>query len=204
MNIAQLKRRIVIHFTLYLLLFSSFLLLLIYIIISNGKVHRENQNTIKKIHSINLQIIETQKKEVMLNKNLNLWQKISSSGLRRNRYITHLNFELSQMYKKHSMLNPEISISVPEEVEMFHGSKHTRVVKNKVTLSFSTLSDKHIFSFLQSIPSLTGYVMIKSLVLNKEKNFDTITINKILNGEIIEMVRANIIFDWYIVLKNEN
>ncbi len=42
--------------------------------------------------------------------------------------------------------------------------------------------------------------MIKSLILNKERNIDTATMNQILNGNMIETVRANIVFDWYTIL----
>ncbi|EEH12565.1 hypothetical protein WUni_000380, partial [Wolbachia endosymbiont of Muscidifurax uniraptor] len=65
---------------------------------------------------------------------------------------------------------------------------------------FSSISDKHIFLFLQSIPNLPGYVMIKSLILNKQRNIDAATMNQILNGNMIEIVRANIVFDWYTIL----
>ncbi|MBV2145517.1 MAG: hypothetical protein KTM48_02120, partial [Wolbachia endosymbiont of Pissodes strobi] len=61
-------------------------------------------------------------------------------------------------------------------------------------------SDKHIFLFLQSIPNLPGYVMIKSLILNKQRNIDAATMNQILNGNMIEIVRVNIVFDWYTIL----
>ncbi len=42
--------------------------------------------------------------------------------------------------------------------------------------------------------------MIKSLILNKQRNIDAATMNQILNGNMIEIVRANIVFDWYTIL----
>jgi len=69
-----------------------------------------------------------------------------------------------------------------------------------VVLNLSSISDKHIFLFLQSIPNLPGYVMIKSLILNKQRNIDAATMNQILNGNMIEIVRVNIVFDWYTIL----
>ncbi|MDR2831312.1 MAG: hypothetical protein LBV62_00085 [Rickettsiales bacterium] len=200
MTIFQLKRRVAIQFILYLLLSVGLIGLLTYVVIYSNKVYNKNQIAIDKIRSINLQIAEVQKKEVVLNKNLDLWKKISFSNLHSSRYIANLNFELSRLYKKYFILEPEISISIPEEIDIPYKSEQTKVIKSEVTLNLSSISDKHIFLFLQSIPRLPGYVMIKSLVLNKAKNIDTITVDQILNGNMVEIVRANMVFDWYTLL----
>ncbi|MDN5248447.1 MAG: hypothetical protein QWI36_04915 [Wolbachia endosymbiont of Tyrophagus putrescentiae] len=178
--------------------------LLACVFVYNKKVYSRNQDTIDRIHFINSQIIEAHEREVVFNKYLDLWQRVSSSSLHSSKYISNLSLELKRLYRKYSMLSPEMSISVPEEVEIQHIGKHTKVIKSKVTLSFSAVSDKHIFLFLQSIPSLPGYVMIKSLVLNKQRNIDTVIMHQISNGDMVEVVRANIVFDWYTVLKNED
>ncbi|WP_264705396.1 hypothetical protein [Wolbachia endosymbiont (group A) of Gymnosoma rotundatum] len=200
MTISQLKRKATIQFISYLLLSVGLIGLLTYVVIYNEKIYNKNQIAIDKIRSINLQITGIQKKEVILNKNLDLWKKISSSNLHSSRYIANLNFELSKLYKKYYILEPEISISIPEEVELHNKSERTKVIKSEVVLNLSSISDKHIFLFLQSIPSLPGYVMIKSLILNKQRNIDAATMNQILNGNMIEIVRANIVFDWYTIL----
>ncbi|MBA8757049.1 MULTISPECIES: hypothetical protein [Wolbachia] len=200
MTISQLKRKATIQFISYLLLSVGLIGLLTYVVIYNEKIYNKNQIAIDKIRSINLQITGIQKKEVVLNKNLDLWKKISSSNLRSSRYIANLNFELSKLYKKYYILEPEISISIPEEVELHNKSERTKVIKSEVILNLSSISDKHIFLFLQSIPNLPGYVMIKSLILNKQRNIDAATMNQILNGNMIEIVRANIVFDWYTIL----
>ncbi|KLT22489.1 hypothetical protein wVul_0854 [Wolbachia endosymbiont of Armadillidium vulgare str. wVulC] len=200
MTISQLKRKATIQFISYLLLSVGLIGLLTYVIIYNEKVYNKNQIAIDKIRSINLQITGIQKKEVVLNKNLDLWKKISSSNLHSSRYIANLNFELSRLYKKYYILEPEISISIPEEVELHNKSERTKVIKSEVVLNLSSISDKHIFLFLQSIPNLPGYVMIKSFILNKQRNIDAATMNQILNGNMIEIVRANIVFDWYTIL----
>ncbi|QOD38312.1 hypothetical protein [Candidatus Wolbachia massiliensis] len=200
MTISQLKKKVTVQLIVYLLLSVGLIGLLTYIVVYNQKVYNKNQNIINEIRSINLRITEVQKKEVVLSKNLDLWKKISSSNLHSSRYIANLNFELSKLYKKYYILEPEISISIPEEVELHNKSEHTKVIKSEVTLNLSSISDKHIFLFLQSVPSLPGYVMIKSLILNKEKNIDAATMNQILNGNMIEIVRANIVFDWYTIL----
>ncbi|WP_425386527.1 hypothetical protein [Wolbachia endosymbiont (group A) of Barypeithes pellucidus] len=200
MTISQLKRKATIQFISYLLLSVGLIGLLTYVIIYNEKVYNKNQIAIDKTRFINLQITGIQKKEVVLNKNLDLWKKISSSNLHSSRYIANLNFELSKLYKKYYILEPEISISIPEEVELHNKSERTKVIKSEVALNLSSISDKHIFLFLQSIPNLPGYVMIKSLILNKQRNIDAATMNQILNGNMIEIVRANIVFDWYTIL----
>ncbi|WP_353277856.1 hypothetical protein [Wolbachia endosymbiont (group A) of Agelastica alni] len=200
MTISQLKRKATIQFISYLLLSVGLIGLLTYVVIYNEKVYNKNQIAIDKIRSINLQITGIQKKEVVLNKNLDLWKKISSSNLHSSRYIANLNFELSRLYKKYYILEPEISISIPEEVELHNRSERTKVIKSEVVLNLSSISDKHIFLFLQSIPNLPGYVMIKSLILNKQRNIDAATMNQILNGNMIEIVRVNIVFDWYTIL----
>ncbi|MDE5057265.1 hypothetical protein OZD61_00360 [Wolbachia endosymbiont of Drosophila bocki] len=200
MTISQLKRKATIQFISYLLLSVGLIGLLTYVVIYNEKIYNKNQIAIDKIRSINLQITGIQKKEVVLNKNLDLWKKISSSNLHSSRYIANLNFELSKLYKKYYILEPEISISIPEEVEPHNKSERTKVIKSEVVLNLSSISDKHIFLFLQSIPNLPGYVMIKSLILNKQRNIDAATMNQILNGNMIEIVRANIVFDWYTIL----
>ncbi|QTP62290.1 MULTISPECIES: hypothetical protein [unclassified Wolbachia] len=200
MTISQLKRKATIQFISYLLLSVGLIGLLTYVVIYNEKIYNKNQIAINKIRSINLQITGIQKKEVVLNKNLDLWKKISSSNLHSSRYIANLNFELSKLYKKYYILEPEISISIPEEVELHNKSERTKVIKSEVVLNLSSISDKHIFLFLQSIPNLPGYVMIKSLILNKQRNIDAATMNQILNGNMIEIVRANIVFDWYTIL----
>ncbi|MDE5065294.1 MULTISPECIES: hypothetical protein [Wolbachia] len=200
MTISQLKRKATIQFISYLLLSVGLIGLLTYVVIYNEKIYNKNQIAIDKIRSINLQITGIQKKEVVLNKNLDLWKKISSSNLHSSRYIANLNFELSELYKKYYILEPEISISIPEEVELHNKSERTKVIKSEVILNLSSISDKHIFLFLQSIPNLPGYVMIKSLILNKQRNIDAATMNQILNGNMIEIVRANIVFDWYTIL----
>ncbi|WP_395462571.1 hypothetical protein [Wolbachia endosymbiont (group A) of Nomada rufipes] len=200
MTISQLKRKATIQFISYLLLSVGLIGLLTYVVIYNEKIYNKNQIAIDKIRSINLQITGIQKKEVVLNKNLDLWKKISSSNLHSSRYIANLNFELSKLYKKYYILEPEISISIPEEVELHNKSELTKVIKSEVVLNLSSISDKHIFLFLQSIPNLPGYVMIKSLILNKQRNIDAATMNQILNGNMIEIVRANIVFDWYTIL----
>lgn len=200
MTISQLKRKATIQFISCLLLSVGLIGLLTYVVIYNEKVYNKNQIAIDKIRSINLQITGIQKKEVVLNKNLDLWKKISSSNLHSSRYISNLNFELSRLYKKYYILEPEISISIPEEVELHNKSERTKVIKSEVVLNLSSISDKHIFLFLQSIPNLPGYVMIKSLILNKQRNIDAATMNQILNGNMIEIVRVNIVFDWYTIL----
>ncbi|MFP3017206.1 MAG: hypothetical protein ACEY3H_06670 [Wolbachia sp.] len=200
MTISQLKRKATIQFISYLLLSVGLIGLLTYVVIYNEKVYNKNQIAIDKIRSINLQITGIQKKEVVLNKNLDLWKKISSSNLHSSRYIANLNFELSKLYKKYYILEPEISISIPEEVELHNKSERTKVIKSEVVLNLSSISDKHIFLFLQSIPNLPGYVMIKSLILNKQRNIDAATMNQILNGNMIEIVRVNIVFYWYTIL----
>lgn len=200
MTISQLKRKATIQFISCLLLSVGLIGLLTYVVIYNEKIYNKNQIAIDKIRSINLQITGIQKKEVVLNKNLDLWKKISSSNLHSSRYIANLNFELSKLYKKYYILEPEISISIPEEVELHNKSERTKVIKSEVVLNLSSISDKHIFLFLQSIPNLPGYVMIKSLILNKQRNIDAATMNQILNGNMIEIVRVNIVFDWYTIL----
>ncbi|MDX5526656.1 MAG: hypothetical protein O7167_02060 [Wolbachia endosymbiont of Andrena nigroaenea] len=200
MTISQLKRKATIQFISYLLLSVGLIGLLTYVVIYNEKVYNKNQIAIDKIRSMNLQITGIQKKEVVLNKNLDLWKKISSSNLHSSRYIANLNFELSRLYKKYYILEPEISISIPEEVELHNKSERTKVIKSEVVLNLSSISDKHIFLFLQSIPNLPGYVMIKSLILNKQRNIDAAAMNQILNGNMIEIVRVNIVFDWYTIL----
>lgn len=184
----------------YLLISFGLTGLLTYVIVCNNGIYRKNQNFIDKIRFINSQIIEIQKKEIVLNKNLNLWKKVSSSSIHSSRYIANLNFELNKLYKKYFILEPEIFISTPEEINMPYKSEHTKVIKSEVHLNFSSITDKHIFLFLQSIPRLPGYVMIKSIVINKVKNIDIPTVNQVLNGNMIEVVRANMIFDWYILL----
>lgn len=42
--------------------------------------------------------------------------------------------------------------------------------------------------------------MIRSLTLNKQRNIDYAAINQILSGNMIEIVRASIVFDWYTIL----
>ncbi len=200
MTISQLKRKATIQFISYLLLSVGLIGLLTYVVIYNEKVYNKNQIAIDKMRSINLQITGIQKKEVVLNKNLDLRKKISSSNLHSSRYIANLNFELSRLYKKYYILEPEISISIPEEVELHNKSERTKVIKSEVVLNLSSISDKHIFLFLQSIPNLPGYVMIKSLILNKQRNIDAAAMNQILSGNMIEIVRANIVFDWYTIL----
>ncbi|WP_338406172.1 MULTISPECIES: hypothetical protein [unclassified Wolbachia] len=200
MTIFQLKRRVATQLILYLLLSVGLIGLLTYVVIYNEKIYNKNQIEIDKIRFINLQITEIQKKEVILNKNLDLWKKISSSNLHSSRYIANLNFELNRLYKKYYILEPEISISIPEEVELHNKSERTKVIKSEVALNLSSISDKHIFLFLQSIPNLPGYVMIKSLILNKQRNIDAAAMNQILSGNMIEIVRANIVFDWYTIL----
>ncbi|WP_265014972.1 hypothetical protein [Wolbachia endosymbiont (group B) of Camptogramma bilineatum] len=200
MTISQLKRKATIQCIYYLLLSIVLIGLSTCFIIYNKKVYNKNQTAAEEIRSINLQIIEIQKKEVVLNKNLDLWKRISSSNLHSSRYITNLNFELNKLYKKHYMLEPEISISIPEEAELHNKSEHKKVIRSEVVLSLSSISDKHIFLFLQSIPNLPGYVMIRSLTLNKQRNIDAKVINQILSGNMIEIVRASIVFDWYTIL----
>ncbi|MCA4774027.1 hypothetical protein [Wolbachia endosymbiont of Mansonella perstans] len=199
MTIFQLKKRVAIQLVFYFLLSVGLIGMLTCVVIYSKKVHSKSQNAIDEIRSINLQITEVQKKEVVLNKNLDLWKRISSSSLHSSRYIANLNFELGKLYKKYYILEPEISISIPEEVKLHSENEHTKVIKSEVTLNFSSISDKHIFLFLQSIPNLPGYVTIKSLVLNKERNIDAVTMNQILNGNMIEIVRANMVFDWYTI-----
>ncbi|APR99086.1 hypothetical protein [Wolbachia endosymbiont of Folsomia candida] len=200
MTILQLKRKTTIQLILYLLLSALLVASLAYVIIYDREVYNKNHGNIDKIRSINLQITEIRKKELILNRNLDLWKKISSSNLHSSRYVANLNFELSRLYKKYYILEPEISISIPKEIDIHHKSKRAKVIKSEVTLNLSSISDKHIFLFLQSVPSLPGYVMIKSLTLNKERNIDATTMNQILNGNMIEIVRANIVFDWYTIL----
>jgi hypothetical protein len=200
MIISKIKRKVLLQFASYLLLSIILIGLLAYVMIHNQEIYNRNQSAIDKIRFINLQITEIQKKEIILNRNLDLWKKISSSNLHSNGYIANLNFELNRLYKKYCILEPEISISIPEEVDIPYKNKSTKVIRSKVTLNLSSISDKHIFLFLQSIPRLPGYVMIKSLSLNKVRNIDTETVNHILNGNMMEMVRANMVFDWYILL----
>ncbi|MGL9758320.1 MAG: hypothetical protein ACR5LA_05750 [Wolbachia sp.] len=114
MTISQLKRKATIQLISYLLLSVGLIGLLISVVIYNEKIYNKNQIVTDKIRSINLQITGIQKKEVILNKNLDLWKKISSSNLHSGRYIANLNFELSKLYKKYYILKPEISISIPE------------------------------------------------------------------------------------------
>ncbi|MBV0899911.1 MAG: hypothetical protein KTV77_04135 [Wolbachia endosymbiont of Fragariocoptes setiger] len=201
MKTYKLKRKVTFRFLLYCLLLSILVLLLVFNIIYSKSIYRKNKSVIDRIKLTNLQIVAAQNKEVKISKYVDLWQKISS--LNGNSYISDLNFELDVLYKKYFILDPEISISAPEDVEISYSSEYMRVVKSKVVLSFSSVSDKHIFLFLQSIPSLSGYVMIKSLRLSKEKDIDNVTMMHISNGDMIATVNANITFDWYTVLKNE-
>lgn len=200
MIISQLKRKAAIHFISYLSLSIVLIGLSTCFIIYNKKVYNKNQVAIEEIRSINLQITEIQKKEVILNKNLDLWKRIPSSNLHSSRYIANLNFELNKLYKRYYILEPEISISIPEEARFHSKNERTKVIRSEVVLSLSSISDKHIFFFLQSIPNLPGYVMIRSLTLNKQRNIDAAIINQILSGNMIEIVRASIVFDWYTIL----
>ncbi len=75
MTISQLKRKATIQFISYLLLSVGLIGLLTYVVIYNEKIYNKNQIAIDKIRSINLQITGIQKKEVVLNKNLDLWKK---------------------------------------------------------------------------------------------------------------------------------
>lgn len=200
MTISQLKRKAKIQCIYYLLLSIVLIGLSTCFIIYNKKVYNKNQVAIEEIRSINLLITEIQKKEVILNKNLDLWKRISSSNLHSSRYIANLNFELNKLYKRYYILEPEISISIPEEAGLHSKNERTKVIRSEVVLSLSSISDKHIFFFLQSIPNLPGYVMIRSLTLNKQRNIDAAVINQILSGNMIEIVRASIVFDWYTIL----
>ncbi|OEY87018.1 hypothetical protein BIY23_00825 [Wolbachia pipientis] len=205
MTLYQLKKEVAIQLGLYILLSVILIISLVYIVIYNKAICSKNQNIIDGIDRINFRILEvhneTDKKESLLNKYSDLWKRISFSHYK---YIVNLDFKLNSLYKKYCILSPEIYVAVPEDVEISYISKYTKVVKRKVNLSFSAISDKHVFLFLKSVPSLPGYVMIKSLILSKEKDLDTMVINQILNGDMIETIRANVVFDWYTILKNEN
>ena len=201
MKTYTLKKKVTLRFLLYCLLLSILVLFLVFNIVYSKNIYRKNKSIINRIKLTNSQIVVALNKEVKISKYVDLWQKISS--LNGNSYISDLNFELDVLYKKYFILNPEISISAPEDVEVSYSSEYMRVVKSKVVLGFSSVSDKHIFLFLQSIPSLSGYAMIKSLKLSKEKDIDHVTMMHISNGEMIATVKANITFDWYTILKNE-
>ncbi len=204
MTVSQLKKKVTMRLGFYILFSGILIIFLACIIIYNKTVHSKNQNIFTKIDCIRSQIIrvheETDKKESLLNKYSDLWRRVS--------YLNdkNLDFELNNLYKKYCILNPELYMTVQEDVEIPYISKYikkyTKIVKRKVNLSFSAVSDKHIFLFLKSVPSLPGYVMMQSLVLIKEKELDTVVMDQILNGVMIETVRANIVFDWYTILRN--
>jgi len=72
------------------------------------------------------------------------------------------------------------------------------VVTTEVSLSFSALSDAHIFNFIKAMQlHFPGYVQLTSLSLVRNQNIDPSIIQDILDGNAPEMVSGSLDFRWW-------
>ncbi len=78
---------------------------------------------------------------------------------------------------------------------------HTISLRPATKINFSTITDMHGFSFVQTFAkSLSGIVEITALkIASKNKPLDAAALSQISSGGTPELVDAELVFDWYSV-----
>ncbi len=196
-----LKKKIIIKLFFYLFFFIILTTTLFLSFTYNKELEYLNKNIEIKNKVINLQIADVQKKEAILVTNLDLWKKISSTNIHNNKYITNLSIMLNELYKEYAILRPEIFISIPQEAKIPYNNMYVKVIKSRINLHFSSVSDRNVFLFINALNMLPGYAIIESFSLVKEKDITPEVIDYAMNGSFIETVIGHIIFDWYSLVK---
>jgi hypothetical protein len=110
---------------------------------------------------------------------------------RRLRYLQSV-FDLSENLKL--ALSTERKLQSPA----FRSLPHTISVRSGAKLSFSTLSDLHVFSLIQALQTeLPGIIEFTRVQVFKRNKLNTSALARISTGNQPELVAAELQFNWY-------
>ena len=201
MNNKLLKWVCAIKVSVCLALLSSLSITLYYLYKSNVSVVQYNSNIMNEIRKLSFKIIDVHKHEAMLNNSGSLWQEISNSNIYSTSYEKNLGTLISNLCQKYYLFNSQISMSSPEVINNTFDKQYIDVVKSRIKIKFSSISDKQIFLFINAIRhDISGYVKIINVSIGKNTDITNEVLQSALKGESVSTVRGRIVFDLYSIV----
>lgn len=181
----------------------SMILLASYLIYQLRELKLDNRDLQHKMNRLLDRISYINKKEALLQSNLHLLNKIHSKNIYSDSPQSAFAID-EQSYEQFHIINPHLVIS-DVSFEQPQDILNIKVIKHKIYMSFDTISDENIFNFIQYIEQeITGFVMITSLKIYKIRDIDESIITQYEAGHLIPTVNAQIAFDLYQLLNDQN
>lgn len=114
-----------------------------------------------------------------------------------------INTKIEELVKKYNIGDHEFKMSVPEKVEnpRFKG-KMLEIYVSNCQITFNATDDIRAIGFLNELKdSITGYMMINELSLNKLRDYVFEDMVKISNGQDPAVISSKVNFKWYVTKK---
>jgi hypothetical protein len=206
MKILNLRKKIIINFS------ASGILLLISCAVVGYAFHEKNgvNSAVSKIKSetaeFKNQAVEVESKATETKKYKELWKKVTANKKNTNGIkMDDINAMMATVAEKHSIINPEIRVVLPELIKEGALKRSTvNVLFTTVGLTFNAANDVRALSFISEfIGSLPGYPIITSLEIRKNKSYNAQDLVSISSGKGSGSVSGKVDFNWYVYKQKE-
>lgn len=99
----------------------------------------------------------------------------------------------------------EKGTEAPSDRSELSSLNYNILVRSRMKLTFSALTDMHVFSFLQDLKTTCpGLIRVDSLKLSRKGELDDLTISQIRNGTTPLLVSAEVQLSWIGIMKKES
>ncbi|WP_065432373.1 hypothetical protein [Ehrlichia ruminantium] len=201
MSSKLLKWLCAIKVSICLVLLCILSITLYYLYHSNASVVRYNTSIMNENRKLSFKIVDVHKHEAMLNNSGSLWQEISNSNIYSTSYEENLGALISNLCKKYYLFNSQISMSTPEVINNVFDKQYISVIKNRIKIKFSSISDEQVFLFINAVRhDISGYVKIINVSIGKNTDITNEVLQSALKGEPVSTVRGRIVFDLYSIM----
>ncbi|CEI84831.1 hypothetical protein DRF75_03330 [Ehrlichia minasensis] len=198
-----LKRYCIIKMSVCVLLLITLSVTLHYLYKSNAYILQHNLHIADEIRKLNFEVMDVHKHEAVLNDSGILWQEISTSNIYSTStfYKENVGTLITNLCKKYYLFNSQINISSPKIVNHLYNKQYIDVIKSRVDINFSSISDEYVFLFLNAVRhDVSGYVKVVNFNIEKKTDITNEVLHSALKGEAVATISGHVSFDLYSIV----
>jgi hypothetical protein len=207
MKIPNLRKKIIINFSITGALLFVLLMILLFIFHVKKDVSQKVAQIKSETTKVQNQILDLESKTVEIKKYRILWKTLNQNKKTpASIKMDEINANLNSIAEKHSILRPTIKLTLPEVLkEGLFRRPSISVSSTNVSVTFNSPDDSRALSFVTDfINSLPGYVVVTNLNIKKSKSYTSKDLIELSSGkDSAAMINAKLDFIWY-VYKNRD
>lgn len=198
MKFGSLKRFLILRAAIYCSILLFAIVLYLVLSISHDSAVAEHKKINREIAGLNGRLATVNKEITEFAAANTLWEELSNkekaqAGLRLNE-AEDIFKALEEQYR---LADVSLDLSKPKELQDQYKTRTTVVVTSDITVSFSAISDLHVFSFIQDlIAKLPGYTKIQSLSMSRGANLSADMIENARFGDYPRLVNVKLSLLW--------